>query len=238
MKPMYTCDLNIHGVRLRIKARQQEKIHQLESLCSLFLLPAESESRVETEWTDEDEVDILSLLARHDIFAFHAAAYVNINGKGILLPGKAASGKTTIAFSALTSGYPFVGDDVVLCRRDSNDFRLLPFKSYLFLKHGEESEKYYVSEHYPEDVFCTTYARVIVFPQIVSEEESVITKNSDMRAVLTGLLRTSIWVRDNDSRGRQASILEELCMLPAYNLFLGNDHKRRPQLAIELLDRI
>lgn len=235
---MYTCDLNIHGVRLRIKARQQEKIHQLESLCSLFLLPAESESRVETEWTDEDEVDILSLLARHDIFAFHAAAYVNINGKGILLPGKAASGKTTVAFSALTSGYHFVGDDIVLCRRDSNDLRLLPFKSYLFLKQGGESEKYYVAEHYPKDVFCTTYARVIVFPQIVSKEESVITKNSDVRAVLTGLLRTSIWVRDNDSRGRQASILEELCTLPAYNLFLGNDHNRRPQLAIELLDRI
>jgi hypothetical protein len=79
---------------------------------------------------------------------------------------------------------------------------------------------------------------VIVSPQIVSEEESIITKNSDKRTVLTGLLRTAAWVRDNDSRRTQASILEELCTLPAYNLFLGNDHKRRPQLAIELLDRI
>ncbi|MFC1980312.1 hypothetical protein ACFLVS_05665, partial [Chloroflexota bacterium] len=114
---------------MRVKARQQEKIHQLESLCSLFLLPAESEPEIETDWPDEDDLDILSILARHDIFAFHAAAYVNINGKGILLPGRTASGKTTVAYSALTSGYPFVGDDVVLCRWESNDFQLLPFKS-------------------------------------------------------------------------------------------------------------
>ena len=235
---MYSCDLNIHGVRLRIKARQLEKIHRLESLCSLFLLPNESEPEIEVEWIDEDELDILSLLARHDIFAFHAGAYENGNGKGILLPGRAASGKTTIAFSALTSGYPFVGDDVVLCRRDRNDFQLLPFKSYLFLKQGEKSEKYSAPEHYPKDVFCATYARVVVFPQIVREEESAVKRISDKRTVLTGLLRTALWVRDNVSRKRQASILEELCTLPAYNLFLGNDHKRRPQLAIELLDRI
>ncbi|MFC1979732.1 hypothetical protein ACFLVS_02530 [Chloroflexota bacterium] len=78
------------------------------------MLPTESEPEIEAVWIEEDDLDILSILARHDIFAFHAAAYENGNGKGILLPGIAASGKTTIAFSALTTGYPFVGDDVAL----------------------------------------------------------------------------------------------------------------------------
>ena len=238
MKPMYTCNLNIHGVRLRIRARQQEKIHRLESLCSLFLLPEDSESEIEAEWTDEAEPDILSLLARHDMFAFHAGAYQNGNGKGILLPGRAASGKTTIVFSALTSGYPLVGDDVVLCRRDSSDFQLLPFKSYLFLKQGEESEIYHVPEHHSKDIFCTTYARVIVFPQIVDEAQSTIKRLYDNSLLFVGLLRTAVWVNDKAERRRQASIIEELCALPAYSLFLGTDHKIRPQIAIELLDRI
>ncbi|MFQ5925146.1 MAG: hypothetical protein ACE5IE_04030, partial [Dehalococcoidia bacterium] len=180
----------------------------------------------------------LSLLARHDMFAFHAAAYENGKGKGILLPGRGSTGKTTIAFSALSSGYPFVGDDVALCRRDGKDFILLPFKSHLLLKQGGESQTYYVLEHYPRDVFCTTYARVIVFPQIVREEESALKRNGDRRAVLMGLLRTAVWVGDNASRRKQASILEELCTLPAYNLFLGRNHKRRPRLVLELLDRI
>jgi len=235
---MYTCDLNIHGVRLRIKARQPEEIQRLESLYSLFLLPSEPEPETEAEWIDGDDLDLLSLLARHDMFAFHAASYVDGSGKGILLPGRAGSGKTTIAFSALSSGYRFVGDDVVLYRQDGKDLSLLPFKSYLSLKQGEERQAYNVLEHYPRDVFCTTHARVMVFPQIVSDEESAIIRISDRRTILLGLLRTSIWVKDNALRKKQASILGELCSLPAYDLFLGKNHKRRPRLAIELLDRI
>jgi hypothetical protein len=235
---MYTCQLNVHGVRVGIKARQPEKIHRLESLYGLFLVPSESEPETEPQWIDEDELDLLSFLARHDIFAFHAAAYENGNGKGILLPGRAASGKTTIAFSALSSGYPFVGDDVALCRQDKKGVRLLPFKSYLSLKQGEENRIYHVLEHYPKDVFCSTYAQVIVFPRIVGEEQSDIRRISEKGAVFLGLLGTAVWVREKVFRRRQASILGELCTLPAYNLFLGNDHKRRPEVAIDLLDRI
>ena len=235
---MYTCQLNVHGVRVGIKTRQPGKIHRLKRLYGLFLVPSESEPETEPQWIDEDELDLLSFLARHDIFAFHAAAYENGHGKGILLPGRAASGKTTIAFSALSSGYPFVGDDVALCRRGRKGLRLLPFKSYLSLKQGGESQIYNVLQHYPKDVFCSTYAQVIVFPQIVRERGSGIERISDKRVVFMELLGTAVWVRDNVLRRRQASILEELCTLPAYNLFLGNDHKRRPEVAIDLLDRI
>ena len=235
---MYSCDLNIHGIRVRIRTRKQEEIRRLESFCGLFLVPIGPEPESGAELTDEDELDLLSFLARHDIFAFHAAAYQNGSGKGILLPGGAASGKTTIAFSALSSGYPFVSDDVTLCRQEGKDFSLLPFKTYLNLKQDGRGLIYNVLEHYPKDVFGSTHAWAVVFPEIVTEDESSIQRVDDRRTIFAGLLKTAVWVGDNVLRRRQASVLEGLCSLPAYSLFLGNDHKRRPQLAIELLDRI
>ena len=69
----------------------------LEWLCNLFLARDGSEPEIEADWTDEDDWSVLSLLATRDMFAFHAASYVGGNGKGILLPGSAGSGKTTIA---------------------------------------------------------------------------------------------------------------------------------------------
>lgn len=233
---MYTCDLDIHGVRLRIKAKQPEKIRTLESLCRLFIASNEGETQVEC--IEEDDPDLLSFLAKRDIFAFHSGAYVNGNGKGVLLPGKGGSGKSTIAFCALSSGYPFVGDDVVLCRRDEELLIMLPFKSYLLLKQGGKSETYQVLDHHPRDAFCSAYADIIVFPQIVKDEESTVERITDRRDIFSSLLRTAVWVRESDLRRRQASILEQLSTLPAYNLFLGKNHKRRPQLAIELLDGI
>lgn len=235
---MYACELDIHGVRLRVKARGPERMLGLKSLCSLFVLPDRPEPDTDGEWIDGEELDILYFLARHDMLAFHAAAYENRNGVGVLLPGKGASGKTTIAYSALSSGYPFIGDDVVLCRGEGKDFNLLPFKNHLSLKGNGHDHIDEVLEHHPRDVFCSTRARVIVFPQIVRDERSAIVNLDDRKKIFRKLLENTVWVRDHAVRERQVSVLEKLCTLPAYDLFLGNDHRRRPQIAVEFLDGI
>ena len=125
---MQSCLLNIHGVRIKLKTTEEENTRRIVNLCRLFILANEFNSDTAFECSDIDEDKLLTILASNEMFAFHAAAYENKNKKGILLPGKSSSGKTSIAFSALKTGYPFVGDDVVLCRYNGNAFKLLPFK--------------------------------------------------------------------------------------------------------------
>jgi hypothetical protein len=235
---MHTCFLNIHGVCLKLKATQEENTRRIANLCRLFILPDQSNSDMAYECTDIDEDKLLSILARNDMFAFHAAAYENKNMKGILLPGKSSSGKTSIAFSALKKGYPFTGDDVVLCRYNGGTFSLLPFKSYLHIKRNGESQKYDILEHHTMDIFCQTNAEAIVFPHITMADATSIKEIKEKKIKLSSLLQTSVWVSDKFIRNKHISMLKEMCKLPAYDLFLGPDQKLRPDLAIEILDGI
>jgi hypothetical protein len=236
---MHTCILNIHGVYIKVNARQPDTIKRIEDLYNLFLLADTPDVIPEFELTSDDEGDLFTVLAQKGMLALHAAAYENINRHGILLPGGAGSGKTTIAFSALTSGYPFIGDDVILCHFNGEGFNLLPFKSYLHLKQHSKTQKYNILEHYPPDIFGKTYTEAIVFPRITTDEVTTIRKlNENRKTIFIELLKNNVWVKDAPLRKKQASLLEELCTLPAYDLFLGLDHKKRQQLAIELLNEI
>jgi hypothetical protein len=235
---MYNCILDIHGVRIKLKATQEEDFQRIKDICRLFVLPEEFDSYIEFEFTDIDEDKLLSILAKKEMFAFHAAAYENKNKKGILLPGESSSGKTSIAFSALKTGYPFIGDDVVLCHFNGNAFNLLPFKSYLHLKQNYESQKYDILEHHSIDTFSRTNAEVIVFPQITTDDITSIREIKDKKIELSALLQTSVWFSDKLLRNKQVSMVKEICKLPAYDLFLGTDHLLRPEVAIEILDGI
>jgi hypothetical protein len=115
---------------------------------------------------------------------------------------------------------------------------LLPFKSYLHLKQNCNIQKYDILEHHTEDIFCQTNAKVIVFPQITTDETTSIREIKDKKTELSTLLQTSVWVTNKDLRRKNVSMLKEMCKLPAYELFLGIDHKLRPDLAIEILDGI
>jgi hypothetical protein len=236
---MHTCILNIHGVYIRVNARQPDTIQRIEDLYNLFIMPDTPDFTPEFELTSDDEGDLFTILAQKGMLAIHAAAYENANRQGLLLPGGAGSGKTTIAFSALTSGYPFIGDDVILCHFNGEGFNLLPFKSYLHLKENGKTEKYDILEHYPRDIFGKTYVKALVFPRITTDGITTIRKRSGNRKpVFIELLKNCIWVKDAPLRKKQASLLEVFCTLPAYDLFLGTDHKKRQKLAIELLDGI
>ncbi len=233
---MHSCLLNIHGVRVKVTAQQSDTIEKIAEAYNLFLSPTEEDNKVEV--VIEDDAEIFTILARNNMFAFHAAAYENTNRRGIILPGSSGSGKTSIAFSALDSGHPLVGDDVILCHVYREDFILLPFKNYLNLKQDGQGKKYSILEHHPDNALCNTYARSIVFPQIVAEGITRISRITDFRMVYSKLIRTSIWVKDSYLRKKQAEMLKELAKLPAFDMFLGSDHKERQRLAIEILDEI
>jgi hypothetical protein len=62
---------------------------------------------------------------RHAI-AFHASA-VGRNGRCVLLPGPAGSGKTTLCAALVHSGFEFISDDLVLLEQGSGALFGVPF---------------------------------------------------------------------------------------------------------------
>lgn len=235
---MYNCDLDIHGVRIRVTSRQQEDVALLKASYGLFLTVHAFHPDTEIVWPENGDLDLLPCLAKHNLFGFHAAGYKTGKDKGVLLPAGSASGKTTVAYSALLPGYKLVGDDVVLCHRSTKGVEMLPLKNYFSLKKGGETNIYYVLDHHPSDVFCTAYVAAVVFPQIVDDLNSTISIISDKSVVLSRLLSTAVWMQDNTVARNLASLVEQICKLPAYDLLLGKDHLVRPQLALELIDNI
>jgi hypothetical protein len=64
--------------------------------------------------------------ARHAI-AFHASAVAGRNGRCVLLPGLAGSGKTTLCAALVHSGFEFISDDLVLLEQGSGALLGAPF---------------------------------------------------------------------------------------------------------------
>jgi len=224
---------------LRVLTDSSEEVKWLESLYRLFIIPDTVEPLAEFYFKLKFTSDFGVYLAQHGLFALHAAAFRNKGGLGILLVGASGSGKSTIAFSAFSGGYPYVSDENVLCRRDVDGIRLLPFVNQIGLRGDAPGKIFYdILEHHPQYTFCQIPADIVVFPRVTAGRVSTLESITDRRTVIHTLLQNIIWVNDKVLREQQAYLLEELSGLPAYSLLLGEDHKQRPQVAIGVLNGI
>ena len=93
---------------------------------------------------------VFSSAVRDDLFALqlHTAAVAR-EGRALLLPGPAGSGKSTLSMALLDEGFGYMSDDIVVVERDSFLVRGLPFsicvkESGLSLLDGGASE---ISSH-------------------------------------------------------------------------------------------
>jgi hypothetical protein len=67
------------------------------------------------------------LLESFGIFILHAA-YVELNGRHILIPGKGGAGKTTLALSlSLNGGYLYADDKVFVCFEEKGNLLVWPY---------------------------------------------------------------------------------------------------------------
>ena len=231
---MYTLTLNLHGVVVKMLADSREQEKWLKARHRLFLVPEDLGPSAGVPLTE-----IGLLLARHGLFSLHAAAFRNKGGLGILAVGESGSGKSTVAFSALSSGYPYVCDDVALCRQDEHGILLLPFTNQIGIKLELDNTVYYdVLEHHPKDVFCQMSPDVVVFPHITHRRVSTLEKVTDEKTIHHTLVENIFWGTDKSLRQEQAYLLGQLSRLPAYTLLLGKDHKQNPQVAIDLLNEV
>jgi hypothetical protein len=105
-----------------------------------------------------DQLLMMYALAERDGAILHACA-VELDGKGLLLPGKSGAGKTTISRLFAARGHTLLSDDRVVARKIKNDFyafgtpwagdagiaenRKLPLKGIFFIRQssGNRIEK-------------------------------------------------------------------------------------------------
>ncbi len=70
---------------------------------------------------------LMEVLRYHGLYFLHAAGLTSPGGKGVVVTGDSASGKTTFAVSLIKHGWKWLTDDTILLRNEDGGIRLLPF---------------------------------------------------------------------------------------------------------------
>lgn len=182
---------------------------------------------------------ILTILQSRGVFVMHSAAFSDRSGKGFLFPGQHASGKTTIAFTALQSGCSIVADDVLLLRREGQDIVLLPFLAVLSFEEGKPTKRMFdVLRHYPREAFKPAInPRFVLFPKVTQQPTTTVTRIPDKRRVFELLLTHSLLVEEKSHQAQQLKILWEMAgRLASYELYLGQDHHASPEVLHDILE--
>jgi len=114
-------------------------------------------------------VNRLLRLQREMLF-FHAAS-VGLNGRGVMLVGPKASGKTTMALALAARGHDFFGDELAAVHRHTR--AMLPFRRAVSIRPGPRARlvgEQLARSHYPVERFPDGGERTLVnvanmFPQ-------------------------------------------------------------------------
>lgn len=109
-------------------------------------------------------------LSRQGRLAFHACA-VEIDGEGIAFLGASGKGKSTLAASFATAGFPFLTDDGLVLAIEDGSTLITP--SFPFIRLWQDSQDAIMGSHPPAapDVQYTTKARFLAGTAIVHCEE-------------------------------------------------------------------
>ena len=227
--------LDVHGVALAVEVDGPDAARLLDTFYSLFEVTAERRPAAAERVA---AADLNLALARHGLFSIHAAAVRNRRGTGILLPGPAGSGKTTVALGALAAGCGFAGDDCVLVRRDGPRLEVLPLRGKAFVKTTNGMHVVDLAARHSFEVFRAFRAEALAFPAIVGGRTSRLECLTDHRAVFHSLLPSINWVSDRRLRLEQADLVRRLVRVRAYRLLVGEDGHADPAIAPALLEGI
>jgi len=79
---------------------------------------------------------LMEALRYHGLYYLHAAGLTSPGGKGVVVTGDSASGKTTFAVSLIKLGWRWLTDDTILLRNEDGEVRLLPFLTEFHIPPG------------------------------------------------------------------------------------------------------
>ena len=102
------------------------------------------------------------LRLQREMLFFHAAS-IGIEGRGVMIVGPKASGKTTTAMALAARGHGFLGDEMAAVHRTTKV--MLPFRRAVSIRPGPRARR--VDEHlarcqYPAEVFPDGGERTLV----------------------------------------------------------------------------
>jgi hypothetical protein len=193
------------------------------------------------------------LLHRHGLFSMHAAALAR-GGRGLVVAAAADSGKSTLTFRLVQSGWHYLSDDTILLRPTPDGVMVLGLRSHfsldpeaedLFpgLAAGREAsllkeEKWAVNVEalYPEQRIAVCRPNVLLFPTIVDEAESQVVPTSNAEAIGALLAQSSLARVKLDHAAEHIDVLGQLVRgTEAYRLYAGRDLLDDPARADALI---
>jgi hypothetical protein len=102
------------------------------------------------------------LRLQRDMLFFHAGS-IGIDGRGLMMVGPKASGKTTTSMTLASRGHSFLGDEMAAVNRATK--AMLPFRRAVSIRKGPRAQRLddHLSDHsYPEQTFPDGGQRVLV----------------------------------------------------------------------------
>ena len=192
-------------------------------------------------------LSLLWLFHPHALYSIHANC-LERDGMGIIFVGTSGSGKSTAGFSLIRRGWNYLSDDVNLIRSVQGEMEILAFqKGYSIdpdvVSHYPEIGAYLDAASpngrkrildmgviYPEQFTCRTVPKMILFPEIVSQENSILAP-IDRTMALVRLVENSGGIMVN--RAMAAAQMETLRRLvhqtDCYHLICGRDVLEHPE---------
>ena len=186
-------------------------------------------------------VGLASLLRMKGRYFIHAAGLAE-NGKGVIIPGSSASGKTTLSLALVRGGFQFLGDDRLLIEQAADGFRMFGFLESVNVTdetisvfpelqrlpekafgNSPRKKNFRVEQVYPDSTLESCIPQLLLFPKIVDESASRVEPMPKMEAVVA-LLPHSLLVLDKEvARSHFQLLCRMVQRMRCYKLYFGKD---------------
>ena len=193
------------------------------------------------------------LLRPHGFFPLHAAALAH-DGDGVLLAASSDAGKSTTAFNLVRQGWQFLSDDSVLLRVNDEAVEAIAFRRNFGLDPDAEDRFPEIAAHwstqltdvdkrciamdalFPEQSADRCTPRLLLFPELTGESESVLAPLSKADALLKLVAQSALVSLSPAWTPEHLAALKRLVVQgPSFRLLAGRDLMDRPERIAELI---
>lgn len=202
---------------------------------------------------------LLKLLRPLGLYGLHGAGVVSPTGVGILIVGESGCGKSTLALQLIREGWGYLSDDAVLLRLKPEGVEALAFRkpfsintdvaeSYADLplggedgphSPGKKKRRVDIQEAYPAQHVSGCVPRMLVFPRIVPEPQSMLHPISRLSAIGRLLSQSGPQLFDKGTMPHHLELLKQLvsqCQI--FELRAGLDLCRKPGAFARLVSQV